>query len=184
MEQERPPDTSKNKGRKKTLEGTGTAYGGNGARFGDWHQRCVIGHSEKRYLKYPEARYNPLASISGDLLVAALYAGSVDVESGNHAARSNAISSILVGSPNLRSQGLPSTRSSTPDNTGSYSPAGSRRTSTSARRKAESGIYHATSLYNSFAIHSDACGSCNKVSSICHRQFLSSFDFAPMYYGI
>lgn len=49
------------------------------AKYGNWKERCVIGPTKRRYLKYPEARYNPLAPISGDLLVAALYAGSVDL---------------------------------------------------------------------------------------------------------
>ena len=48
-------------------------------KYGHWKSRCVIGPTKRKYLKYPEARYNPLAPISGDLLVAALYAGSVDL---------------------------------------------------------------------------------------------------------
>ena len=51
------------------------------AKYGHWKERCVIGPTKRRYLKYPEARYNPLAPMSGDLLVAALYAGSVDLSS-------------------------------------------------------------------------------------------------------
>ena len=49
------------------------------AKYGNWKHRCVIGPTKRKYLKYPEARYNPLAPMSGDLLVAALYAGSVDL---------------------------------------------------------------------------------------------------------
>ena len=102
-------------------------------KFGDWRRRCVIGPTDRRYLKYPEARYNPLAPMSGDLLVAALYAGSVDLTEIQQPARSG------------RSGGGSTPAPSTPEALGSALPAAtviqktrqSKRSSSLAMRTAE-----------------------------------------------
>ena len=87
MEQERPVDKpiknsstkSKEEQRKKLAKQEKQHKETMDAKYGNWKHRCVIGPTKRKYLKYPEARYNPLAPMSGDLLVAALYAGSVDL---------------------------------------------------------------------------------------------------------
>ena len=166
MEHELPPPTPpKTKADKKRLLKEQMQHKeAMAARFGNWRQRCVIGHSEKRYLKYPEARYNPLASISGDLLVAALYAGSVDLDSGKEAARSGALSSLLVADTTQRPQGLPPPGSATPTSDTRASGGGSsyfrsRHASMSAQRKAEEGFtmqHLSTTRSPSVAMHAAA----------------------------
>jgi hypothetical protein len=89
MEQERPVDKpvknsttqSKEEQRQRLAKREKQHKEAMDAKYGHWKERCVIGPTKRRYLKYPEARYNPLAPMSGDLLVAALYAGSVDLSS-------------------------------------------------------------------------------------------------------
>ncbi len=90
MEHERPPPKApRGKEAKKRLATQERQHKeAMDTKFGDWKRRCVIGPTDRRYLKYPEARYNPLAPMSGDLLVAALYAGSVDLGETGRPARS------------------------------------------------------------------------------------------------
>ena len=128
------------------------------AMFGDWKRRCVIGHTKKRYLKYPEARYNPICDISGDLLVAALYAGSVDLQGEQFSAQKEALSSVFNGGEedDKRPERLPESRASTTQPTGIMS---SKRDSLSARRKIEEGYmlrHLSTTRSASVAKHAEA----------------------------